>query len=313
MLRLRPTRAPDRQVTGSRLPWAMIALVVAGSIAQASEDPSRALVTVRTLVIDSLGTRTVDTHTARVPFGHTALLSSRVPYTGPPLSFRLEVGVSAPQPSGIPIRIVSRAWPGEPDDPGAAGAPGREEETILPRESSYLLELHYDPAADRRILLSVKARPVVENEAVPAPPPAHVADRVRFFLEITRRQGDLSEPVDFHQLESIVGRPVRYESGVRLATGLDGEGGEFLGTRVTLTPESSHGTLVTVKLELSGADAIDPLGIRVEPFRHTEVRTVTSGSRFDVDVTVPQDHPPGADDPAILPVTYTVAVTTTLG
>jgi len=50
---------------------ALIPLVlVVGSLPPGQQAPSRALITVRTLVIDGMGTRTVDTDTARVPFGH---------------------------------------------------------------------------------------------------------------------------------------------------------------------------------------------------------------------------------------------------
>jgi hypothetical protein len=260
-------------------------------------------------VVDALGTRTVDTHTARVPFGHTALLSSQVPYAGPPFSFRLDLGVSPPQPTGIPVRMVSRAWTGEPEDTGARSAPARDETTVLSLESSYLLELSYDQASERRILLSIKARPIGEDEALPKPPAAGVAGRVRFLLEIARQRGEAADPVDIHELDSIVGRSVKYETGIRFPGG-DPE--TILGTRVLLTPEGTQGDLVTVKLELSGAEAMGPDGQRVEPFRHTEIRTVSSGSRFEMKITVPAE-PSADDDTGVIPVTYRIAVTTTLG
>ena len=307
MLRLARRFEPGLAAIASGLIVLAVALAVPQAAGPASASPTRALVTVKTLIVDALGTRTVDTHTARVPFGHTALLTSDVPYAGPPFSFRLDLGVSSPQPSGIPVRMVSRTWNGGPDDHGSRSVPARDETTVLSLESSYLLELHYDPASDRRILLSVRAEPIGEDEALPVPPQAHVAGRVRFILEIARQRGDLADPVDIHRLDSIVGRPVRYESGIRLPD----EPGTILGAQVILTPEKSQGDLVTVKLELSGAEALGP-DEKAEPFRHTEIRTVSSGARFEVEVTVPAAGDDGGDID-VIPVIYRVAVTTTLG
>ena len=278
---------------------------------------SRALITVRTLVIDGMGTRTVDTDTARVPFGHKGILTKKVPYAGPPLSYRLAVTAGPPQEAGIPLTLSTDVWTGDaspipPDD----RIDHREEATVVSPEGSYLLEVEHDDATDRRVMLSITARPIGENEELPAMPPADTAGRVQFLLEISRQQGGVADPPDQQRLATIVGRPVTYSSGVILPGkakqgATSGERIATVGLTVVLTAERASGDLVTVRLELSGADYVDEQRTRLEPLRHADVRTVTSGTTFEVVLTLPLATPEAA--PGLRPVTYRIAVTPSLG
>ena len=285
-----------------------------------SQDLTRASIEVRTLVIDALGTRTVDSHTARVPFGQKGLLVGQVPYAGPPVSFRLAVTPGDPQSSGIPLTFTSEVWAGEASPiPPASEIYLREEATVLAPESSYLLELTHDPRTDRRLLLSIRARPITEAEELPPVPVPTESRRVLFMVELLRKQGDLFDPLDTHVLSTFVGHPVSYRSGIEVPSPSSPEGGPaphpgsglVVGVAVVLTPERAVGGLITVKLELTGADFIDSDRSRIEPFEHTEVRTVRSGSRFEAVITIPRETP--ADSPGIIPVTYRVSVTPMFG
>src|SRR5262249_14225535 len=116
----------------------LAAIAPAGS----ADVPTRALVTVRTLVIDGMGTRTVDTNTARVPFGSRGLLVKKVPYAGPPLSFRLTVLAQPPQETGIPLTLTADVWSGDTTGlPSPDQVSHREEANVVAAEASYLLEI----------------------------------------------------------------------------------------------------------------------------------------------------------------------------
>ena len=287
----------------------------------APEPLTRASIQVRTLVIDALGTRTVDTHAARVPFGHRGLIVRQVPYAGPPVSFRLRVTPGDPQSAGLPLTFITEVWSGEASPvPPPSRISFREEATVLSPESSYLLELYHEPRTDRRLLLSIKAHPIGEQEELIPPPPADKAGEILFLIEILKRRGDVVEPVDSHVLSTIVGRPVSYRSGIEVpdaqfpaeeSTGLVADRGtRVVGASVVLTPERAQGGLITVKLEFTGADFVDNQRTRIEPFELSEVRTVSSGSRFEAEVSVPGETDPR--EPGIIPVIYKVSVTTML-
>jgi hypothetical protein len=289
-------------------------LLQSGSAAQA---PARALVAVRTLVIDGMGTRTVDTDTARVPFGSKGVLIKRVPYAGPPLSFRLSVLAGSPQDTGIPITLSADVWSGDTSTlPRPEEISHREEATVIAPESSYLFEIDHDAKTDRRIVLSVSARPISEDELVPIRPVAE-GSPIQFLMEVTRQSGGEAEAPDVHLLNTMVGQAVTYSSGIKMP---DPRGGssKIIGLTVIMTAEQVQGSLVTVKVELSGFEFVDALHSKIEPISHTEVQTVTAGERFETRVTVPSPDPAAdaahtAPDPGVRPVTYTVGVTPMLG
>ncbi len=300
------------------LPAALIGLALAvGTPPAGQQAPSRALITVRTLVIDGMGTRTVDTDTARVPFGHKGILTKKVAYAGPPLSYRLAVTAGPPQEAGIPLSFSTDVWTGEASPmPPPDRMDHREEATVVSPQGSYLLEVEHDEATDRRVMLSITARPIGENEEMPPLPPADTAGRVQFLLEISRQQGGAPDQPDRQLLATIIGRPVTYSSGVILPgkaqeSSASGERTLTVGLTVVLTAERASGDLVTVRLELSGADYVDEQRTRLEPLRYDDVRTVSSGATFEVTVTLPPGSPEAA--PGFQPVTYRIAVTSSLG
>jgi hypothetical protein len=108
-----------------------------------------------------------------------------------------------------------------------------------------------------------------------------------------------------------VGRPVTYSSGVRLpaAPGEVGQDARTVGLTVTLAAEQVQGSLVSVRLELSGAEFVDPERRRLEPFRREAIRTVPSGTPFDVSVEVPDAESGAGRDSGVVPVRYLVRVT----
>lgn len=278
---------------------------------------TRALVTVRTLVIDGLGTRTVDSDTARVPFGGKGILIKRVPYGGPPLSFRLTVQAGRPQPSGLSLTLSAEVWRGDAD---AAPSPHeishREEATVVAPGSSYLFEIDHDPATDRRIVLSVGARPVGEESPGIQIPSALLTGEtrpVRLLVEMIRESAGRAEQPDVHILETMMGRPVSYSSGIRSAP-VSGEPERFAGLTVTLTPERAQGDLVTIKVEMTGAEYMDEKRTRLEPFSRTEVRTVTTGTPFDLMLRLPPEPAGGERAPeGTVRIIWTLLVTPELG
>ena len=297
--------------------WSVVLLLLSTAAIQqgttAAGAPTRALVVVKTLVIDGMGTRTVDTNSARVPFGSKGLLVKKVPYAGPALSFRLQVLAGAPQDTGIPLTLSADVWSGDTTTlPRAEDVSRREEATVLAPESSYIFEIDHDPKTDRRIVLSVSARPIEEGEMIPS----LAADQdspIQFLMEVTRESGGVAGPPEVHLLSSMVGRAVTYSSGIKVPAP-PGEPPRIIGLSVTMTAEQVQGSLVTVKVELSGSEFIDEGRTRTEPISRTEVHTITSGSRFEVQVTVPEPDPGHPDPPqGARPVLYRVGVTPTLG
>ena len=282
-----------------------------------AQAPSRALVVVKTLVIDGMGTRTVDTDSARVPFGNKGVLIKRVPYAGPPVSFRLSVLAGPPQDTGIPVTLSADVWSGDTSTlPRPEEISHREEATVIAAETSYLFEIDHDAKTDRRIVLSLSARSITEDELVPIRPVAE-GSPIQFLMEITRQSGGQTDPPDVHLLNTMVGQAVTYSSGIKMP---DPGGGppKIIGLTVIMTAEQVQGNLVTVKVELSGYEFVDSKRSRIEPISHTEVQTVTFGERFETRVTVPTPDPTADSvhsppDPGLRPVTYSVGVTPLLG
>jgi len=301
------------------LPLSRSPILPAGSPAtMPAQAPTRALVTVKTLVIDGMGTRTVDTDSARVPFGSKGLLMKRVPYAGPMLSFRLAVLAGAPQEAGLPLTRSAEIWSGDvshpPPDPEVSR---REEATVLAAESSYLFEIDHDLKTDRRIVLSVMARPIGEEDLTPSLSDGMTRGLVpvTFLIEVVRESGGVASDPDIHELSAMSGRQVTYSSGVRTPS-RPGAAAETIGLTVAITPEQIQGRLLTIKVELSGSEYVDEARTRVEPIRLTEVQTVSSGSRLEVHTTVPaQGAAPAAPPPKspLRPVTYRVTITPSLG
>ncbi|HET9482210.1 MAG TPA: hypothetical protein VFP98_10690 [Candidatus Polarisedimenticolia bacterium] len=311
-----------RSSTIQRLAVACFLAACAGAALQAAE-PARALIIVRTLVIDGLGTRAVDTDSARIPFGSRGLLVKRVPYAGPPLSFRLAVQAGPPQESGIPLTLSAEVWSGDASPiPEGSAVTRREEAAMVAAETSYLMEIEHDPIADRRIVLSITARKVGEDEALP-PPGLDPGETVHFLLEVIRESGGRTDPPDTHELSAAVGHSSTYSSGIRFPAragpGPAGAGPayELIGVSITLTPERVLGQLVTVKVGIQGSEYVDATRTRLEPINHVEVFTVTSGSIQEFSVTVPKrgadPAPAAANQPVLVPVTYLVRVIPTVG
>jgi len=275
----------------------------------------RALVHVRTLVIDSLGTRTVDADSARVPLGGKGLLLKRVPYAGPPLSYRLLVHAGIPVGGGLPVTLSAEIWSGDISDvPSRDEISRREEATVLSSESSFLLEIDHDARTDRRVLLSMTARALDASEPVDVPATAPIGRPLQFLIELTRESEGVAGLPDRHMLQTVVGRPATYSSGITPLGAEPGSASRFIGVSLTLTGERASGDLVTVKVEMSGAEFIDKSRSRIAPIHLVELRTTESGSTFELGVKVPQDPAPQADpvpDPA--PVAYRLLVTPTLG
>jgi len=300
---------------------AIALLPIPSSDSSAEPAYTRALIVVRTLVIDGMGTRTVDTDTARVPFGSRGLLIRQVPYAGPPLSFRLSILAGPPQEAGIPVTVAAEIWNGGVDNAPAPGVVARREEaTVVSPDSSYLFEIDHDETNERRVVLSISARPITEEQSMMPPMPLSSARPVHFLIAVIRQVGDTVDPVDSHILTTLVGQAVTYSSGitVRSAPGAGGTGSETtsktVGLTVTLTADQVLDSLITVKVRLSGADYVDAGRTMLEPIEMTTMTTVTSGSLFEITAKVPAapgdslpaEPPPGVE---IRPVTYTVQVT----
>lgn len=276
-------------------------------------NPARALITVRTLVIDALGTRTVDTDVAHVPFGGMGLLIKKVPYGGPELSFRLAVTAGQPQEAGIAVNLSADIWPGGSSPiPPADQMSHREEATVLAPESTYLLEIDHNERSDRRIMLSISARPVAENETL-SPPPESRLDSVSFDVEVARRSNGVADEPDTRAMSTMVGVAATYSSGVRIPGRSPGEQPRFVGLGISITPEKTSGKLITIRTELTGADFVDPERTTLVPIQLLDIRTVRSGTRFElpVDLAAPAAGSPPRDsaDPARARVTYRVTIT----
>ena len=293
-----------------------------------------AWILVRTLVVDALGTRTVDTWTARVRFGQSGLLMSQIPYGGPPVSFQLVVRADAPTSDGIPLHLRSEVWRGSSDArPAEADITRREETALIAPGTSYLMELSHErhgpdggPGSERRIVLSV----TVSLEGAPPVEAAAPTRAVHFLLQIIRRSGTEVDLPDTHALSSLVGRPVTYSSSVRSARPAppaesaddDGTGGTgprepadgnagSVGVSVTVIAERVADELVTVRLRVSGAD-IDPVSGLAAPIHHESVHTVRDGTPILVEATPEAGTPPGSGGaPAAL--VYAISVTPSLG
>ena len=265
-----------------------------------------ARITVKTIVIDALGTRTVDEDNALVPFGGRGLLLKQVPYGGPPVSYRLVVHIGPAEASGeVPVTLLADVWDGRVDEaPAAAGRSQRRESGRVGEGSSHLMELVYFEETDRRILVSVSLTPDDGDE------PVDIASLLRpqgavpvdFYIVLSRERGGVPEPPESYILTAIVGHPVTYSSQIRAAAG----SGATTGLSVTLTAEKARDGLVTVRVGLTGADYVDAERKRTLPIHHSSVHTVRSGFPLSVDVRLP---PEKTEDPTILPVVYRVTVT----
>ena len=298
-------------------PLTLLVLLAAGdpqTAATPGEATSdRALITVRTLVIDALGTRTVDTDVARVPFGGTGLLIKKVPYGGPELSFRLAVTAGQPQEAGIAVNLSADIWSGDSSPiPPASRMSHREEATVLAAESTYLLELDHSEQSDRRILLSISARRASEREAVP-PAPSSLMGTVHFEVEVTRESNGIADPVDAHAMSTMVGVAATYSSGLKIPGRSPKEASRFVGLGISITPEKTNGDLVTIRSELTGADFVDLERTQLVPIRLLDIRTVGSGTRFDlmVELVTPatEPSPPSSGERLTPRVIYRIAIT----
>src|SRR5262245_14297594 len=274
--------------------------------------PDRALITVRTLVIDALGTRTVDTDIARVPFGGTGLLIKKVPYGGPELSFRLAVTAGIPQEAGIAVSLSADIWSGNSSPiPPSNQVSHREEATVLAPESTYLLEIDHNEARDRRVMLSISARQASQDEDVAAPPPSHTSS-VSFSVEVYRESHGVADPLDTRALSTMIGVAATYSSGVTIPGKSAKDPSRFVGLGISITPEKTSGDLVTLRSELTGADFVDTERKLLIPIRLLDIRTVASGDRFDLTVELaapasPDPHVDPASGPVDIakpPVTY---------
>jgi len=303
---------------------ALLMLLPASAGAGGVPEYTHALIEVRTLVIDGLGTRTVDTDRARVPFGSKGLLIRQVPYAGPPLSFRLSVLAGPPQEAGIPLTLAAEIWGGAVDDaPPQESISRREEATVVSPDASYLFEVDHDERTDRRVVLSISARPITGQEALMPPMAGQPARPVTFLISLVRQAGEVADLPDIHALTSLVGHPVTYSSGITIQRGprpgaakTDAAASPTVGLTITLTAEQVLDRLITVKVRLSGADYVDAERTRLEPIDVTRVQTVTSGSPFEITARIPPLPEEGDEtdrqEPGIRPVTYLVQVTATL-
>ncbi len=298
---------------------AAIGLAAAGAVAREAV-PAAApdtIVTVRTLVIDALGTRAVDADVARIPWGGTGLLMKTVPYAGPPLSFRLAVRVEALGEPGVLMTLSADVWPGGLDGgPSSPHGSHRQETTELGPDGSYLLELDHDPAAERRIVLSLVARPAVGLD-LGGPAPESALTPVEVVLEVQREQGGRPAPAERHLLKTLLGRPVSVSSSVaalhpgEVLAGRGRSPGAGTGLVIEVTPERAHAGLVTVRVRVDGEELLDGPDSRIEPISHSEVHTVHAGTTFFMSVSVPAGT--GGGEHATGMVTYRVAVTPRLG
>jgi hypothetical protein len=237
-------------------------------------------------VIDPMGTRTVSTDRARVPFGTRGLLVRAVPYAGPALAFRLAARPAPPTPEGIPLELEADVWSGAAEKPPPPESVAhRSEATTLAAEGS--LELEHDERARRRVVLSITARPIGEEDEIPPDPEPAAARGVEIYLQIIRQAGPKAEEPITHNLTTIMGRSVSYSLTVRNVGATAGVSGQTVGGTIVVTPESWQGDLVTIKTELTGAEYLDEARSRIEPFKLSEVRTVRSGRPIDLSLMVP--------------------------
>ena len=269
--------------------------------------PAVACLQVRTLVMDALGTRTVDVATARVPFNSTGLLMRQVPYGGPPLSFRLLVRPATPREDGIRLTMTTEVWSGGLEDgPADGGMERREEIGVIAPESSYLLELAHEratatggAASERRVVLSI----TVSDREDPSQTDRGPLREVHFVFQMIRQNGPTVENPDTQSLSSLVGQAVSYSSR-SVALGAASE--RAPGLTFTLAAEGTQGDLVTVRLRISGFDYADVERSRLAPVTYETLHTVRSGSSFLVEVPVVEEDGPPEGKPA---VTWVVNVT----
>jgi len=297
-------------------------LLIAGSVAPRAESegveealevtaPQSAIahLQVRTLVMDALGTRTVDVAVARVPYNSTGLLMRQVPYGGPPLSFRLLVKPETPSEEGIRLVMNTEVWSGGLDEGLSHSLERREETAVIALDSSYLLELAHERAAgsgsagsERRVVLSITLSD--EDDPSGACPGTLPLRAVHFVFQMIRQNGPTVDPPETHVLSSLVGRPVSYSSSVMsLAAGADGAAG----LTFTLAAEGTQGELVTVRLRVSGFDYADESRTHLVAVAYESLHTVRSGSSFLVEVPVkPPDSAAAEGKP---PVAWVLNVT----
>jgi len=259
----------------------------------AAPDGAVAHLVVRTLVMDALGTRTVDVAQARVPWNNTGLLMRQVPYGGPPLSFRLLVRPESPGSEGIRLSMTAQVWGGALEDDPGDDVVRREETALIDLESSFLLELAHERSSrddgaagsERRVVLSITVsdRP---DPALWAPAPLR---EIHFLFQMIRQSGSEVDPPETHLLSSLLGRPVSYSSRAIALSGT----GEPQGLTFTLSAEESQGSLVTVRLRVTGFDYADADRSRLVPVNHESLHTVRSGSSFLVEVPVGEALPEG--------------------
>jgi hypothetical protein len=268
--------------------------------------PTIAYLQVRTLVMDALGTRTVDVSTARVPFNSTGLLMRQVPYGGPPLSFRLLVRPTTPTEDGIRLAMTTEVWSGGLNDGTDAGMERREEIGDIAPDSSYLLELAHEratgtegSASERRVVLSITVSDQDESSKTDSGP----LREVYFVFQMIRQNGPTVEFPNTQSLSSLVGRPVSYSSR-SVALGAASE--KSPGLTLTLEAEGTQGDLITVRLKVTGYDYADVERSRLAPVAYETFHTVRSGSSFLVEVPVVEEDASPAGKPV---VTWVVNVT----
>ena len=137
---------------------------------------------------------------------------------------------------------------------------------------------------------------------------------VNFHVEVFKESNGVAEPVDTRAMSTMIGVAATYTSGVKIAGKSAKDAPRFVGLGISLTPEKTSGELVTVRSELSGADFVDPARTQLIPIRLLDIRTVTSGTRFDLIVNLAAPAEPSdplsqhAETPKPL-VTYRVAIT----
>ena len=296
-------------------------LLIAGSVAPRAESVAQealevasprsaiAHLQVRTLVMDALGTRTVDVAVARVPYNSTGLLMRQVPYGGPPLSFRLLVRPETPSEEGIRLVMNTEVWSGGLDEGLSDSLERREETAVIALDSSYFLELAHErttrsgsAGSERRVVLSITLSD--EDDPSGAYPGTLPLRAVHFVFQMIRQNGPEVDPPETHVLSSLVGRPVSYSSSViSLAAGADGAPG----LTFTLAAEGTQGDLVTVRLRVSGFDYADENRTHLVAVAYESLHTVRSGSSFLVEIPVnPPDSAAAEGKP---PVAWVLSVT----
>lgn len=276
------------------------------TVAEAATRATLARIVVKTLVVDGMGTRTVDTSTAHVPFGSTGLLIRKIPYGGRPLSYRLSIRPGTPRRDGMPLDISARVWSGGPEaDPSGHEISHRAESTILADQTSYLLELFHENEGDlrpeRRILLSIKAS-AASSRDVPHLLHATTPHPVRFLVEIIRRQGSETAPPDRQLLSGLVGESISYRWGSR-SVDSDRSGTVEIHCSVTATPVALMGDLITVKIEFTGSESAGKESPRFQPIHKIASYTVRSGTPLEMVATLP------APEDSTPSVTYLLSIT----